>query len=81
MLESMRAMLEPYNASRTLVGFDTFAGYQGISEKDSISDVIKQEGYGVPEDYADYLEDLLAYHRSENAMGHAVRHRLVGGGM
>lgn len=79
LLESMRAMLEPYNASRTLVGFDTFAGYQGISGKDSVSDVIKNEGYGVPEGYADYLEELLAYHRSENAMGHAVRHRLVVG--
>jgi len=79
LLESMRAMLEPYNASRTLVGFDTFSGYQGISEKDSVSDVIKQEGYGVPASYADYLEKLLAYHRSENAMGHVVRHRLVVG--
>jgi hypothetical protein len=79
LLESMRAMLEPYNASRTLVGFDTFAGYQGISEKDSVSDVIKPAGYDVPGAYAQYLEELLAYHRSENAMGHAVRHRLVVG--
>ena len=79
LLESMRAMLEPYNASRTLVGFDTFSGYQGLSDKDSASDVIKNEGYGVPAGYVQYLQELLAYHRSENSMGHAVRHRLVAG--
>lgn len=79
LLESMRAMLEPYNASRTLVGFDTFTGYQGISDADSVSEVIRDAGYGVPEEYAKYLEELLSFHRSENAMGHAVRHRLVPG--
>lgn len=79
LFESMRAMLEPYNASRTLVGFDTFSGYESISDADAVSDVIRNAGYGVPEEYAGYLEELLAYHRSENAMGHAVRHRLVPG--
>jgi hypothetical protein len=79
LLESMRAMLEPYNASRTLVGFDTFSGYEGISEQDSISDVIKPEGYGVPNNYVNYLDELLAYHRSENTMGHVIRHRLIAG--
>ncbi|MCK0103287.1 hypothetical protein [Pseudohalocynthiibacter sp. F2068] len=31
------------------------------------------------ENYKDYLGALLAYHRSENAMGHALRHNLVQG--
>jgi hypothetical protein len=77
--ESMRAMLEPYNASRTLVGFDTFGGYEGISEADKVSDTIKIDGYATPKKYKEYLEELLAYHRAENTMGHAVRHRLVEG--
>lgn len=77
--ESMRAMLEPYNASRTFVGFDTFDGYEGISDRDLSSDTIKLDGYATPVNYKDYLEQILAYHRSENTMGHAVRHRLVEG--
>lgn len=77
--ESMRAMLEPYNASRTLVGFDTFEGYDGINTRDRSSDVVKSGGYSVPADYRTYLTDLLAYHREENVMGHALRHHLVQG--
>lgn len=77
--ESMRAMLEPYNASRAFVGFDTFDGYEGITDLDARSDTVKDDGYAVPAEYKDYLEELLAYHRSENAMGHAVQHRLIEG--
>jgi hypothetical protein len=79
LFESMRAMLEPYNASRKIIGFDTFEGYTSISDADKVSEVIKPEGYTVHPSYEQYLEELLAYHRSENAMGHAVTHRLVQG--
>ena len=77
--ESMRAMLEPYNCSRRLVGFDTFEGYQDLTNRDSASDTMKQGGYSVTENYEHFLEALLAYHRSENAMGHAVQHILKKG--
>lgn len=79
LFESLRAMLEPYNASRKIIGFDTFEGYASISDLDRVSDVIKPEGYTANRSYEQYLEELLAYHRSENAMGHAVTHRLVQG--
>lgn len=77
--ESLRAMLEPYNASRALVGFDTFEGYEGITDADQRSETVKDDGYAVPQNYKDYLAQLMAYHRSENAMGHAVKHNLVEG--
>lgn len=77
--ESMRAMLEPYNASRKIIGFDTFNGYSGFSDKDLLSDTIKEQGYATNKTYPQFLEELLAYHRSENAMGHAVIHKLVKG--
>ena len=77
--ESMRAMLEPYNASRKIIGFDTFEGYESISEHDARSDVIADDGYAVKAGYKDFLEELLAYHRSENSMGHAVTHTLIEG--
>lgn len=77
--ESMRAMLEPYNASRKIIGFDTFTGYKGLSDKDSISEEVVRSGYVLEESYKTFLDSLLAYHRRENTMGHAVTHRLVAG--
>lgn len=38
--ESMRAMLEPYDASREIVGFHMFEG----STRDVVSDVVEPEG-------------------------------------
>jgi hypothetical protein len=79
LFESLRAILEPYNASRKIIGFDTFEGYASISGLDEVSEVIKPEGYTASRSYELYLEELLAYHRSENTMGHAVTHRLIQG--
>ena len=78
-LESMRAMLEPYNASRKIIGFDTFKGYTGFSNDDLLSDTIKDSGYTTSHNYVKFLNELLAYHRKENAMGHLVTHKLIEG--
>jgi hypothetical protein len=78
-LESMRAMLEPYNASRKIIGFDTFNGYSKFSEKDQMSETIKEYGYSTEKNYIDFIERLLHYHRKENSMGHAVTHKIVQG--
>ena len=79
LLESLRAILEPYNTSRALIGFDTFDGYDNITSKDKPSDVIAEKGYATPKNYAKFLENLLSYHREENIMGHALKHILVPG--
>ena len=78
-LESIRAMIEPYNASRNIIGFDTFTGYPEISAFDNISDTINVRGYSTQKNYKKFLEDLLDYHRKENTMGHAVTHTLIAG--
>lgn len=77
--ESMRAMLEPYNVSRKIIGFDTFDGYKGLSDKDNVSEETVKSGYIVEQNYQAFLEQLLSYHRGENTMGHAVTHKLVPG--
>lgn len=33
LFENLRAIYEPFNASRRVLGFDTFAGYSSISKK------------------------------------------------
>ena len=78
-LESLRAILEPYNSSRKMVGFDTFSGYENITSLDKESDVITNDGYKVPVNYEEYLSNLLNYHKAENCMGHNVEHQLIKG--
>jgi hypothetical protein len=79
MFENLRAVYEPYNHARRMVGFDTFEGYKEIGEKDKRSATISEGVYGVPAGYEDYLDQLLDYHEQENVMGHIKKHKLVKG--
>jgi len=79
LLHNLRAVHEPYNALRKVIGFDTFSGYPVITDNDRASDTIKPGSYHTSESYADYLDELLHYHNSENAMGQVVKHELVAG--
>ena len=76
---NLRAVYEPYNYSRKVIGFDTFGGYESISEKDIETETIKSGGYTVSENYQQYLDKILNYHESENVMAHINKHELVAG--
>lgn len=79
LFENLRAIYEPFNQSRRVVGFDTFQGYPEISEKDRPSDTIKVGGYKVAEDYSEYLESLIDYHEKNNVLAAIKKHELVQG--
>lgn len=79
LFENLRAVYEPYNFSRKVIGFDTFKGYEGMSDKDIKSETIKSGGYTVSENYKDYLEELLQYHENENVMSQVKKSALVDG--
>jgi hypothetical protein len=69
LLENLRAILEPFNKQRRIVGFDTFTGYPG-----------KPGWYSTGRKYAAYLEKLLKAHQRCNVYGHQnVDHELVEG--
>ncbi|MEJ7610078.1 MAG: class I SAM-dependent methyltransferase [Ferruginibacter sp.] len=76
---NLRAIHEPYNFTRKVVGFDTFTGYPPITEKDKLSETIKEGSYSTPENYSDYLNELLDYHEKENILGHINKFELVEG--
>ena len=40
-LQNLRAVYEPYNYTRKVIGFDTFKGYPRLSSKDKESETIK----------------------------------------
>lgn len=80
LLENLRAIHEPFNKQRKIVGFDTFTGYKNFSEKDKCSGAISDGTYSTPQSYENYLEDLLRLHESLNVLGHSVgNHQLIKG--
>lgn len=75
---NLRAIYEPYCA-RKIIGFDTFAGYPALSEKDRASETVKIGGYAVSKDYEPLLNELLEYHEEENVLSHIKKFELVRG--
>lgn len=72
LFENLRAIYEPFNQSRRVIGFDTFQGYPEISDKDRGSETIKIGGYKVAENYREYLE-------KNNVLAAVKKHELVQG--
>lgn len=79
LFENLRAINEPFNQNRRIVGFDTFTGYASASERERASPVIGGEGYLLPKEYPDYLREVLAYHESNNILSHIKKHEVVVG--
>jgi hypothetical protein len=76
---SLRSIHEPYNISRKIVGFDTFKGYESISEADGNSSYVADGGYSVTNGYEKYLEEMLDLHEKDNVLAHVKKHELVKG--
>jgi hypothetical protein len=68
LLENLRAIWEPFNKFRRIVGFDTFSGYPD------------RLGYNTGEEYESYLARLLKVHQRCNIYGHQkINHELIKG--
>lgn len=79
LLENLRAIHEPFNKQRPIIGFDTFSGYPeeaGMAARSTET----HSGYNTGGGYPDYLNELLQVHEGMNAFGH-IRggHRLIAG--
>lgn len=79
LFENLRAIYEPFNFDRKIIGFDTFTGYPGISTKDKPSETIKEGSYKLNKDYDKYLQDLLDYHEKNNVLYTKRKHELIKG--
>ena len=79
LFENLRAIYEPFNQYRRIIGFDTFKGYPAVGSKDRASETIKVGGYTVSEAYRPYLETLVAYHEQNNVLANIKKHTLVEG--
>ena len=80
LLENLRAIHEPFNKQRVIVGFDTFDGYTELSDKDKLSDVWEENSYNTGLGYISYLKELLEAHEGSNVLGHLKGcHKIVVG--
>ena len=80
LLENLRAILEPFNKQRKIIGFDTFSGYPKPSATDGNSAVWQEGSYATSTEYMQHLNDLLQTHETSNVLGHVNgQHELVKG--
>lgn len=79
LLSALRAVHEPYNVHRRVIGFDTFTGFPDVSEVDRGSRHAKPGGLATVPGYQNHLERVIAAHESMDALGHVRRTLSVAG--
>lgn len=78
-LNNLRAIYEPYNYNRKIIGFDTFEGFPVVAPEDGRNEIIKSGAFNVTKDYDAFLEEVLNYHESECPMSHIKKNHIVKG--
>lgn len=76
---TLRHIYEPYNFSRKIIGFDTFAGFPSVTSEDGAYETIKPGSLNVTPDYARFLEELLSVQEKLAPRNHIKKHELVKG--
>ena len=79
LLSAMRGILEPFNRHRKIIGFDTFSGFIGLTDKDGEKNKCVDGSFSVPDEYQNYLEHILALQEKLNPLSHIKRFELVEG--
>jgi hypothetical protein len=79
LLSNLRSIYEPFNRHRRIVGFDTFAGFKGVSAEDGAGTRFRDGDFSVTSSYEEDLARLLALHEQTNPMSHLRRFELVKG--
>ena len=78
LLSALRGIYEPSTA-RKIVGFDTFEGFVGLSEKDGDKCKCVDGSFNVSESYENHLSELIGLQEALNPMSHIKRYELVKG--
>ena len=70
LLSALRALYEPFNRSRIIVGFDSFAGFPGIHKKDGRSNMMKTGLVSTTEGYETELRAVLSCLEHQEPLAH-----------
>lgn len=76
-LINLRGIYEPYNHSRHLFGFDTFAGFANVHDKDGPDHQVGD--FSTAQGYENVLEEILALQESFNPVSHIRKFQLIKG--
>ncbi len=76
-LMNLRGMLEPYNHSRAISGFDTFEGFLQMDQKDG--QLGSKGDYSTIEGYFEALEEILRLQESFSPVSHVRKFELIRG--
>lgn len=79
LMAALRGIFEPFNRHRKIVGFDTFAGFEGVCQKDGNINNCQDGAYSVTADYDAYLENIMRIQESLNPVSHLKKFELVKG--
>jgi hypothetical protein len=82
LFENLRAIYEPFNTTRRIIGFDTFtrSGYASLTpEVDGAAEELTGTGYRLPDDYPMTLRKLLAYHEHNSVRPNHPRCEIIEG--
>ena len=77
----LSSIFEPVNYLRKIIGFDTFEGFVGISDKDSTgkSEHLKLGGFNAGKASREELLDAIELYDSNRLMGHIEKCELIRG--
>ena len=78
-MSALRGIFEPFNRHRKIVGFDTFAGFCGIGEKDGDRCQCVDGSFSVTDNYEAYLDRVLALQDNLNPIAHLKKYEIVRG--
>ena len=79
LFSSLRAIHEPFNLSRKIVGFDTFSGFPSVDAKDGADPIAAVGHYATSAGYEAHLSQILNYHEQINPNPHIKKFELVKG--
>ncbi len=78
-MQMMRGIYEPYNYTRKVIGFDTFAGFVDVAPKDGVSENVQAGDLSVTSNYQEYLAKILTLHERGSPISHIQKWELVAG--
>jgi hypothetical protein len=79
LLAALRGIYEPFNRHRKIVGFDTFAGFIGMSDKDGEQCKCTDGSFSVSDQYEKVLASVLSCQEALNPISHLTKFELVKG--
>ena len=79
LFSALRGIYEPFNRMRKIVGFDTFTGFPGTSDKDGANCMVVEKNYSVTSDYDLYLNTIMDCQEKESPLSHLKKYEIVKG--